>query len=1805
MRLSDLIKAVATRGTERPNHKYIQRIPDGKGGWYYKYAGEDTPHSHQPALDFGEVHTPRATPPTTAQARQVGLFDHLAGEGGESAPAQGPLSVAARAARPALARMRNARPQAASSLDLFDYASRIKEPPQEPLKVDRAPPAQPAVKPAAAPATVDLTKGERKSANEEALQIVQAALAERRALTDAERAKVSLYTGEGGIGSSLNQFFTRGDIAKALWTVLAKQGIQEGAKVLEPACGAGVFLDTAPAGVHMTGVEIDPQVAAVADALHGSRSAIYATSFEEFAVAREGLPDAQFDAVITNAPFCTRTGSGIRVHKPEMASADRYFLDTALDSVKDGGLVGMIVHHSVMDGRDGADFRQRMAARAELVDAWRLPAQAFEHAHTSVVSDMIVLRKRDSRVAAALLAGGETVQRTAGVYDEAFVDGDWFDTRGERVLGKALSAEQTGWRATVEGDADKVAPSIVASEHVDPGPAGAKIDFATLQAHADAGDAVKRAVKVADVQLKSGATKTIAGITYLLTGHPPRWHRLDAVSDVAEIIRKTASPALQEAGEIAAGIGDLLQALQQGDFYKSRFLRRKWADRVNEWVANNGLPAEHAELVAMSKVDPAMLRLVGAVQDDGTLSDVLSRDPPAVVPVAGVDAADLAAVCAWIASHNNGYVALADVASAWSGAAGKGEADLRRRVLATGLYAIEVGGELRHVEDYLTGNLFNKRDYATEQLARVPDDDKPQIQQQIQWLTERIEKRWKPLDDVLITPGAGWIPNEVLSAFLSTKEGYSAAFGSWDYTPGVQVTITHEGAMYRMERRYADGRRKVDDGTHATLLKSLNRLRLQEREHDSMDRLAEVYSEWVKGSALRPELEERYNRLFFADARREFSATELNLPGMSQQIKVNPYINETVRWATDAQRGIIALDVGLGKTFTGILLARQLKSQGVVKKPVVIVPKSVATNWAEEIETITPGARVLVIGETRKVNKRGEVSVVADGNEERNRKLALMQQNDYDLVLITKPAFERVPLKADTVEQYETSDFWYQRASSIETATGDARSAEAQEKRLQKLKASYEKEQAGLDYQHAKDRVFWEDLGVDCLLADEAHAYKNLNAARARRGQAVPKFLGGSGLSKQAKHMKMMARVVREQGKGRVYFLTATPTKNSPFEVYNMLEHLVPEEWEKRGIRNAEEFIDRYCELRQQQVLNKDGEIEEAQVVSGFQNLDELTDLMDRYVRVRTAADVGLPIPSPKEELVLVDMTPAQRGVYAELRAEAAKPKKDDPGKTFRMLDKMKKAAQDLELYDPEGFKGEFRKSPKYKACVDRVVANVMRGKKTEAELQAKGQPYGGHGQLIFVDSNASHERIKTLLVEAGLDPSEVEIINADETEDSEARQDVVRRFNSGKVSVVIGNTATMGEGVNLQKRTTDIHHLDQPWDPGSMRQRNGRGVRQGNPNAVVRVHTYLAKASFDGFRHGTLEGKRGWLEKLRSGAARIENEAAAEALQAHDDLLVMLSDDPDAAKAKLDAERSEKMGAWREKKRAESVHEFGRILLMRERVKGMTERGADKVAVAKAQDAIDKAVERLKRDEMLPESIKPLLDQPNVRGLVDAATGKVFLVGYALRPDEDKSWAGRWIVEGVDAKHQTLQCRQWGSGREKTMDVSAAGSKFMATGETVDDEVKEAVEKTAASSDEWRDPFSFFQDLPPEAVERHVDEVRRAMRAKIMHTPTPVRSVLVRNGDRLELQTYNKVTPETHVFVPAGADLEVLVQQVERELKSRGVSVKHGYIDTRDLPIRSQLDAGLGYTVGSALLYKITTILRDRAMQPPSQEAA
>ena len=427
-----------------------------------------------------------------------------------------------------------------------------------------------------------------------------------------------------------------------------------------------------------------------------------------------------------------------------------------------------------------------------------------------------------------------------------------------------------------------------------------------------------------------------------------------------------------------------------------------------------------------------------------------------------------------------------------------------------------------------------------------------------------------------------------------------------------------------------------------------------------------------------------------------------------------------------------------------------------------------------------------------------------------------------------------------------------------------------------------------------------------------AQNFKNLYMPEAREG-GVPRFMGNAGEgSNRAWQLDFRCAAVRAHtGGAGIVLLSATPAKNSPLEFYNLVQFVDHEAWSRMGIRDPEQFIDRYLRIEIKPVVNTKMDVEERSAVVGFTNLHELRDVIFRYGEFKTAEDVGLRLPEPKVQVVEVDMDDAQDAKYdryvGQIEAALESTNISDKAKILGLLARMALVAIHAELDEGHNWKtadatGVDPHSPKLDALAERVLAQK------------------GCGHIVFVDNIAAHVWTRRVLVKAGIPEARIAVLNARTAKASADRQRIAREFNgdpaSGllpKYDVVIAN-AIAYEGIDLQRRTCAIHHLDLPWEPATLQQRNGRGVRQGNTLDVIEINYYFARRSQDGLRFNLIQGKLGWMTELLRSQARDTNNPGAQMEMGPEELLLLISRDPDKTRQRLTAIRAKKESEARAK---------------------------------------------------------------------------------------------------------------------------------------------------------------------------------------------------------------------------------------------------------------------------------------------------
>lgn len=1486
--------------------------------------------------------------------------------------------------------------------------------------------------------------------------------------SEAELTLLSKYSGKGGITAdegSLSEYYTRPDVARFALDQLYAHGFT-GGTVLEPSCGNGVFLQALKGDTQTlpVGVELDNTSGAAAKALNPHAEVTHGIPFERFLLDN---PDFVPDAIAGNVPFGTRTVEDLeafrKVGRGWKDNGD-FFVHESLARLKPGGVLSLIVPHGITTGSAHQRLREELMKQGRVIGAYRLPSTAFEHTGTKTITDILVLQKHPDAVLNAILDGDLAI--AAAVRDDDFIQGRYFDVNPANILGtvRAIKNQFGGDSFTVDGNikaalkqAQPLAPSITydgldVSQAQQGGAKEGDTRYINGQLYQLTGSPLRwhrvdesegATSKASDssaygVESMADAEAQLQDIGQRVLIHPDH---LAAYQRLAtDILPRADAVYLAEAAIAVGGQGStadkakLAQAMILAGHLK--LLQTQGVDDpiqleqalglLQQYRDLNGNPATDNYLSGLVGQYPQLLNLQGAFDESGKISDFFANH----------------AVVAEQVQRSHSDVTLA-MLEAFRAAGGEPvgldaiqehlDSALNDSDLAAALFADPtvgyLGGTYQPMDRLLVGNGFALQDAMLMEAESLPEGSplRDKLESQVSTISARLQPR--ALED-MTTPFwavGSWIPATALNDFMKDR--------------GYDLEVAYDNSKSQWQ---AQGNNPY--GISEDVLTTLNRGRISHGTNTkdakaAIAALEDDFKNWLSGSSYRLEVEDAYNLAFNGDLPQTFSGEPLEIAKFDQHDgidggrpkRLHDYQVSTIRQLVEQGRGINALGVGLGKTATSIAMALHLKELGRAKKPTFVVPKSVLSNWVREIDFWAPTANVMILGQTQQFWASGEPAWEVPGHKvktkagnpmrdkdgnyilidnatkgqvtmtpeavkatsslafkdddraTKERKMRQLSQNDYDIVLMSEPVFQDISLHPD-----KESEYLNELAQNDSHLNPDSANTRKEKERLETARRRIA-ERTG----EKTKNITFEELGIDCLIHDEAHHVKNLFGTK-RTGDVA--FLSQA-QSNRALDFYYKSRYIRETNNNQnTYLLTATPTTNNPLEAANMLQHVCPDEFDKRGIQNVDDFLSLFGKIETITVPGVDLEMTEKNGLVGFKNLKDLRHLFSKYCRMQSAKDVGLPIPEEQTQDHFVEMTTAQKELYQDLKIRAQKVADDDNDHIFSVISDMDKAAIDLNYYNVSnsGFSEvvnipDGEQSPKIAACS----SNVMSSRSAN-----------GGKQIVFCDAVQLHDSLKAQLVAAGYPESEIAIVNAKTMPKSSDRQKVSQAYNDGRITLVIGNTATMGEGMNFQIGTTDIHHLTTPWTPAAIEQRNGRGVRQGNTLDGVGCHYYHAKGSFDSYRKGVIERKRGWIDDLWHGDSDEAVNVNTGGLTM-DEINIMMSDDPEAARQQLEANRELQMARHKEKMGKAALKQFGQFQTMKLALSKMTPEAKNSQRGRALESRLRAATDALARNDYFPH--KDLLsgDKPAYIG----TDGTVIRVGDHIEKRNGRTYR----VTGID----------------------------------------------------------------------------------------------------------------------------------------------------------------------------------------------
>ncbi|MBL8616687.1 MAG: DEAD/DEAH box helicase family protein [Deltaproteobacteria bacterium] len=1412
--------------------------------------------------------------------------------------------------------------------------------------------AAPAALPTEVPADL-WTPAQRTAANIKAMQI--AARAGAGPLSAADRAALADYSGWGGLSIEaardrlpegfpvpearglIHEYYTPTAVAREVARVIRPLVLDlprvDGAVLaLEPSAGIGRFIQAASGegfeDLRWHAVEWSALSARMLGALRPDVD-LTEGPFELWVRERGPALAGRLGLVLSNPPYGQRgaavTEDPDRSYREKAAYA--YFLRRGLDLLAPGGLGVFLVPSGFLTGRGSAlvALREKVLLRHHLGAAFRLPSGIFPGAN--LVTDLLFFRARPGELGAV------------DPGDQFVAAGDYFRRFPENILGVESGDDQgeddqtkrARWGYTVEGSFERL-PALVE------------------RPMCEACEIVREVVVFPGAGARSGKGAVARQLEQATVGLSE--HAASAVALGLRVDRYLAAVAADASDEHVQLWPELHEALRS-------------------WANTHGNPWASPDLRTLADGgNTGAERFLTAFGRTGKLIDGLAQAPVWTPRFTGRPD-DVLALAEWIYRTQRTCTVTA-LGEALPAGGRKAALDRLPELLDAG-WCLDGEGweELVPAAAYLTGNLWPKLDRA-DLAIRAGKDPHPstplaRIEEQARKLREALQPA--VLDDIEgVLARQGWMPLHLVAQWLT--ETLNAHFGP--------VSLVRKDGLVQLEDvdydELEDARGLSSEARWAIGWINHDRTTFKPKKakDENIDevRLAKAkewdqsFRAWVATDEARRSLvEEAYNRHFRGFLAPSYPAEPLPIARWAKDgVRLHPHQVAGGRRILANRGGLLAFDVGVGKTYTGIAVLARARQEGWSRRPVILVPNSIVWKWEADIKRVLPDYRVAVVGSKKKIVQRGDrkglLTSDTDTPAERAEKWTRFQAGEFDVVLLTYTALARTRMNERAIRAYADQTEAIQR--EVRLRQRNAREGkgltERQEAILREGVSAWIAEQMELPEGWEYDPgVAWDDVGVDLLIVDEAQNFKNLYLPEPREG-GVPRFMGNAGDgSKRAWQLDFRCAAVRRKtGGAGVVLLSATPAKNSPLEFYNLIQYVDHDAWSRMGIRDPEQFIDRYLRIELKPVVDTKMEVVERSAVTGFQNLHELRDVIFRYGDFKTAEDVGLKLPEPRVNVVEVDMNALQEAKYEHYVGEiekaleaAGRGRSDDAGKVLGLLARMALVAVHPELDEGHDWKtaassGVDPVSPKFAAMARRVLANRS------------------CGHIVFVDNVAAHRWVVQTLVKVGIPEDRIAVLNAITAKAAADRQRIAKEFNGEpelgeepKYDVVIAN-AIAYEGIDLQTRTCAIHHLDLPWEPATLQQRNGRGVRQGNTLANIEINYYFARRSQDGLRFNLIQGKLGWMTELLKSQSRATNNPGAQMDMGPDEILLLISRDPEKTARRLADVRARREADAR-KKVAEDAARMLRAAQARFR---KAERAADPAEAARLRQ---EGEERLK----------------------------------------------------------------------------------------------------------------------------------------------------------------------------------------------------------------------------------------------------
>ena len=1334
---------------------------------------------------------------------------------------------------------------------------------------------------------------ERFQHNLDAIRTLKAVEAENRSATAEEQSVLAQYVGWGGLAdffdeknpryaelkdlltdaeyaaareSTLTAFYTPPVVIRSIYAALGQMGFTQG-NILEPSCGIGNFLGMLPesmSGSKLYGVELDDLSGRIARQLY-QRSSIAVQGFEKTA-----FPDNFFDVAIGNVPFGQFHVADKRYDRLNFPIHE-YFIAKSMDQVRPGGVIAVVTSSFTMD-KQTASARKYIAQRAELLGAIRLPNNAFKAAAgTEVVSDILFLQKRERMVDI----------EPEWVHIPANADGiqmnRYFLDHPDMVLGEMkMVSGPFGPTPTCAPYPDQSLEELLTE--------------AIQNIHGEI-TAYDREEELEGEDHSIEANPAVRNFSYTVVNGQIYYRENSRMTPVE--VSKTGESRIRGMIELRDCVRTLLE--YQTEDYPEKEIKDqqvKLNALYDAFTHKYGLINSRGNAIAFDQDSSYFLLCSLEILDEEknlkrkadlfTKRTIRSHKPAEKVDTA-VEALALSI----------GEKARVDM-EYMSRLTGKDEetlfSDLKGVIFLNPAHTSENDGQEKYLpaDEYLSGNVREKLEWAKRSAKLYPEDYTVNVQS-----LEAVQPVDLTASEISVRLGATWLDTDYIRQFIfdilntprsarfKMKVHYSNITGEWRIegknqdrgnvkaistygTKRINAYEIIEESLNLKDVRIFDYKEDADGRRIAVLNKKETAIAQSKQEL-----IKEAFAEWIwKDIDRREAICKTYNILFNSNRPREYDGSHINFSGMNPEITLRKHQVNAIAHILYGGNTLLAHVVGAGKTFEMVAAAMESKRLGLCQKSLIVVPNHLTEQWASDFLQLYPAANILVA--TKK------------DFETKNRKkfCGRIATGDYDAIIIGHSQFEKIPMSAERQKA-----ILEQQIDEIIMGISEAKREKAENftiKQMGKTKKGLQGKIDKLNDQSRKDDVVtFEELGVDRIFIDEAHYYKNLFLYTKMRN------VGGIAQTEAQKSsdLFMKCRYLDEITGGRgIIFATGTPISNSMVELYTLQRYLQMSALEEQGLQHFDAWAANYGETVTAIELSPEGTGYRAKTrFARFYNLPELMSLFKNVADIQTADMLKLPVPEAHYHNIALKPSEYQKEIVASLaeRAEKVRNREVDSSVDNMLLitNDGRKLALDQRLVNPM-LPGD----PNSKAarCAENVFEIWQRtaeqrstqmifcdlstpGKERPIEMAQKED--GSFGMAPFQNV---YEDIRTKLIELGVPENEIAFIHNAKSEVQ--KKDLFGKVRSGQVRILLGSTQRMGAGTNCQQKLIALHHLDCPWRPSDLQQREGRIIRQGNENKEVDIYSYVTEGTFDAYLYQLVESKQKFISQIMTSKSPVRS---------------------------------------------------------------------------------------------------------------------------------------------------------------------------------------------------------------------------------------------------------------------------------------------------------------------------------------------